>query len=258
MGEIKSNSGICKLGKNTIIGYYDQEQSDLDPEKTIIDEIWDKFPKFTTTEIRNALASFLFTGEDVFKKISSLSGGEKCRINLLKLMLSKSNFLLLDEPTNHLDIASREALEEALLDYDGTVLVISHDRYFLNKSINRIYELNKNEIKEYVGNYTYYTEKKKNPLRFQEEISISKTKTQIKYDKKRKKDEEKEQRKKNLLIKTTEEQISKLEDYILELQQKLCLEEVYSDPDKSSKIHTEILTVQNKLDDLYDTWEEMF
>lgn len=258
MGEIESNAGICKLGKNTIIGYYDQEQSDLDPEKNIIDEVWDKFPKLTTTEIRNALASFLFTGEDVFKKISSLSGGEKCRINLLKLMLSKSNFLLLDEPTNHLDISSREALEEALLDYDGTVLVISHDRYFLNKSINKIYELGESGIKEYAGNYTYYIEKKKNPLRFQEEADISKTKTQTKYDKKRKKDEEKDQRKKNLLIKTTEEQISKLEDYILELQQKLCLEEVYSNPNKSSEIHTEILTAQNKLDALYDTWEEMF
>lgn len=258
MGQIESNTGICKLGKNIIIGYYDQEQSDLDPEKTIIDEVWDKFPKLTTTEIRNALASFLFTGENVFKKISSISGGEKCRINLLKLMLSKSNFLLLDEPTNHLDIASREALEEALLDYDGTILVISHDRYFLNKSINRIYELSQSEIKEYVGNYTYYTEKKKNPLRFQEEISISKTKTQTRHDKKRKKDYEKNQRKKNLLIKTTEDQISKLEDYILELQQKLCLEEVYSDPNKSSEIHSEILITQNKLDDLYNTWEEMF
>lgn len=258
MGEIQPDNGIYKLGKNVIIGYYDQEQSDLDPEKNIIDEIWDYFPKLTTTEIRNALASFLFTGDNVFKKISSLSGGEKCRINLLKLMLYKSNFLLLDEPTNHLDIASREALEEALLNYDGTVLVISHDRYFLNKSINKIYELEQNGIKEYMGNYDYYTEKKKNPLRFQEEISISGTKTKMQQDKKRKKEHEKNQKKKDCLLKTIEDEISKLENYILELQQKLCLEEIYSNPEKSTKIHTEISNTQSKLKILYDKWEEMF
>ena len=141
MDELEPDNGISVLGKNVFIGYYDQEQSNLNSEKTIIDEVWDDFPELTTTEIRNALASFLFTGDDVFKKISLLSGGEKCRINLLKLILSKSNFLLLDEPTNHLDIMSREALENAILGYDGTVLVISHDRYFLNKVINKIYEL---------------------------------------------------------------------------------------------------------------------
>ncbi|MFL0194105.1 ribosomal protection-like ABC-F family protein [Clostridium sp. WILCCON 0269] len=258
LGQIKDYTGIYKLGKNVVIGYYDQEQSDLDPEKTIIDEVWTRFPELTTTEIRNALASFLFTGDDVFKKISPLSGGEKCRINLLKLMLSKSNFLLLDEPTNHLDIASREALEEALLDYDGTILVISHDRYFLNKCISKIYELSQTETKEYLGNYVYYTEKKKNPLRFEEEVSTSKTKTQIYQEKKRKKELEKNKRKKNLEIKTIEEEISKLEDYILKLQEKLCLEEVYSDSKKSSEIHKQILAAQKEVETLYSTWEEMF
>ena len=149
LDEVKADKGTCILGKSVFIGYYDQEQSNLNPEKTVIDEVWDDFPKMTTTEVRNALAAFLFTGDDVFKEISSLSGGEKCRINLLKLMLSKSNFLLLDEPTNHLDIMSREALEDAISNYDGTVLVISHDRYFLNKVVEKIHELNIDGIKTY-------------------------------------------------------------------------------------------------------------
>lgn len=160
MDKIQSNSGTKYIGKNVFIAYYDQEQSDLNECNTVLDEVWDEFPEMTTTEVRNALAAFLFTGDDVFKEISKLSGGEKCKVNLLKLMLSKSNFLLLDEPTNHLDIMSREALEDALLNYDGTVLVISHDRYFLNKVIGKIYELNIDGIKEYLGNYDYYIHKK--------------------------------------------------------------------------------------------------
>lgn len=190
MDEIQSNSGTKYIGKNVFIGYYDQEQSDLNECNTVLDEIWDEFPEMTTTEVRNALAAFLFTGDDVFKEISKLSGGEKCKVNLLKLMLSKSNLLLLDEPTNHLDIMSREALEDALLNYDGTVLVISHDRYFLNKVIGKIYELNIDGIKEYLGNYDYYIHKKINPNRFDYEAITSensKTKTQIHQEKKKEK-----------------------------------------------------------------------
>ncbi|AGY75805.1 ABC-F family ATP-binding cassette domain-containing protein [Clostridium autoethanogenum] len=258
LGKLKQDDGLCKLGKNVLVGYYDQEQSDLNIEKTIIDEVWDSFPKLTTTEIRNALASFLFTGDDVFKKISSLSGGEKCRINLLKLILSKSNFLLLDEPTNHLDITSREALEEALLNYDGTVLVISHDRYFLNKSVNKIYELNENGVKEYLGNYTYYVEKKKNPLRFEmEEEQSSKTKTQIQHEKKKKRELEKSKREKKSKVKNIEEEISNLEDHVLELQKKLCLEEVYSNPEKSSAVNKELSDTQNEIETLYADWDKM-
>ncbi len=194
MDEIQSNSGTKYIGKNVFIGYYDQEQSDLNECNTVLDEVWDEFPEMTTTEVRNALAAFLFTGDDVFKEISKLSGGEKCKVNLLKLMLSKSNLLLLDEPTNHLDIMSREALEDALLNYDGTVLVISHDRYFLNKVIGKIYELNIDGIKEYLGNYNYYIHKKINPNRFDYEAITSensKTKTQIHQERKKKKEEEK-------------------------------------------------------------------
>ena len=160
MDKIEPDCGLKVLGTNVNVGYYDQEQSNLDLSKTILDELWDEFPNMTTTKLRSVLASFLFTGDDVFKEISKLSGGEKCRINLLKLMLSKSNLLLLDEPTNHLDILSREALEDAILEYDGTLMIISHDRYFLNKVINRILELKEDGITEYLGNYSYYQEKK--------------------------------------------------------------------------------------------------
>ncbi len=196
MDEIQSNSGTKYIGKNVFIGYYDQEQSDLNECNTVLDEIWDEFPEMTTTEVRNALAAFLFTGDDVFKEISKLSGGEKCKVNLLKLMLSKSNLLLLDEPTNHLDIMSREALEDALLNYDGTVLVISHDRYFLNKVIGKIYELNIDGIKEYLGNYDYYIHKKINPNRFDYEAITSENSKTKNSNTSRKKKEKKKERKK--------------------------------------------------------------
>ncbi|MBI6873880.1 ribosomal protection-like ABC-F family protein [Clostridium aciditolerans] len=256
MDEISPDKGVSYLGKNVFIGYYEQEQANINPENTVIDEVWNDFPELTTTEIRNALAAFLFRGDDVFKSVSSLSGGEKCRINILKLMLSKSNFLLLDEPTNHLDIVSREALEDAIMGYDGTVLVISHDRYFLNKVIGKIYELNEDGVREYLGNYSYYIEKKKNPLRFQlEEESIGKTKTQIQNEKKKKREAEKAEKEKKLRVKNIETEISNLEKYIVELQNQLCLEDVYSNPEKSENINKQLLDSQNDLDDLYEEWE---
>ncbi len=258
MDKISPNKGVSCLGKNVFIGYYEQEQANINPENTVIDEVWDDFPELTTTEIRNALAAFLFRGDDVFKRISSLSGGEKCRINILKLMLSKSNLLLLDEPTNHLDIVSREALEDSIMGYDGTVLVISHDRYFLNKVIGKIYELNKDGVREYLGNYSYYIEKKKNPLRFQlEEESIGKTKTQIQNEKKKKREVEKAEKEKKLRVKNIETEISNLEKYIVELQDQLCLEDVYSNPEKSENINKQLLDSQNDLDDLYEEWESL-
>lgn len=257
LGNIKSDAGKVLLGTNVNLGYYDQEQSNLNLDKTIIDEIWDEFPNLTTTKLRGYLASFLFTGDDVFKVINTLSGGEKCRINLLKLMISKSNFLLLDEPTNHLDIMSREALEDALLTYDGTLMVISHDRYFLNKVVNRILELNKNGINEYLGNYSYYQEKKINPNRFEamEEIAKGKTKTQIKEEKRKKKELEKEEKAMKLRFKKLEDEIAKEENNLLALQEKLCLEEVYSNPVESEKISKEIKTLEDKISSLYEEWE---
>lgn len=258
MDKLQQDSGIKVLGKNVFIGYYDQEQSDLDPEKTILDEVWDTFPNMTTTQLRTSLAAFLFTGDDVFKNISTLSGGEKCRINLLKLMLSKSNFLLLDEPTNHLDIVSREALEDALLNYDGTVLVISHDRYFLNKVIEKIYELNEDGIKEYLGNYSYFIEKKKNPLRYQEEMeNQGKTKTQIQEERKKKREQEKAEKEKQQRIKILEKSISDFESSLAELQNQLCLEEVYSNPKKSEEVNKEIASTETALQELYEEWESL-
>lgn len=252
------NEGIKVLGKNVFLGYYDQEQSDLNDDKTVLDEVWDDFPELTTTQVRSALAAFLFMGDDVFKKIYHLSGGEKCRINLLKLMLSKSNLLLLDEPTNHLDIMSREALEEAILDYDGTILVISHDRYFLNKVINKILELNESGIKEYLGNYNYYAEKKRNPHRYEGiEEYTGKTKTQISEEKRKKREAEKQAKEALQRVKNLEKNIADKEANLLELQSMLCLEEVYSNSIKSEEFNKKIQTIQNEIDKLYLQWEEL-
>ncbi|ACD22119.1 MULTISPECIES: ribosomal protection-like ABC-F family protein [Clostridium] len=259
MDKVKSDGGIKVLGTNVNVGYYDQEQSNLNLDKTIIDEVWDDFPELTTTQIRNVLASFLFTGDDVFKKIDKLSGGEKCRINLLKLILSKANLLLLDEPTNHLDIPSREALEDAILSYDGSLLVISHDRYFLNKVINRILELTENGVVNYLGNYSYYTEKKKNPLRFEnyDEQDSSKTKTQLNTEKKKKKALDKEVKALQNKIKYLEDTINKNEEELLMLQEDLCKEEIYSNPSESERVNKEIKAKESLIEELYAQWEEL-
>ncbi|MDM0875599.1 ABC-F family ATP-binding cassette domain-containing protein [Clostridium perfringens] len=260
MGMLKQDSGSVSLGKNVFTGYYDQEQSNLNLHKTIIDEVWDDFPNLTTTEVRNYLASFLFTGDDVFKEISLLSGGEKCKINLLKLMLSKANLLLLDEPTNHLDIMSREALEDAILSYDGTLIVISHDRYFLNKVINKIVELQENGLKTYLGNYNYYMDKKANPNRYEdidEEINQGKTKTKIKEERKKKKSAEKSARALRAQLRDVEKLIPQKEEELEKLQEMLCTEEVYSNPEESVRVNKEINSVQEEIDSLYATWEEL-
>lgn len=259
MDVVSPDTGVKVLGTNVNVGYYDQEQSDLDLNKTILDEVWDAFPNMTTTKLRNALASFLFTGDDVFKIINTLSGGEKCRINLLKLMLSKSNLLLMDEPTNHLDIMSREALEDAILEYDGTLMIISHDRYFLNKVIGRILELNEDGVTEYLGNYNYYQEKKLNPSRFEdyEEIANGKTKTQIKEDKKKKREAEKEAKAKQLKLKNIEKTIAEKEEQLVKLQEELCLEEIYSNPTESQRVNNEIKDLEEEISNLYEEWENM-
>ena len=259
MDVVEADTGVKVLGTNVNVGYYDQEQSDLDLNKTILDEVWDAFPNMTTTKLRNALASFLFTGDDVFKVINTLSGGEKGRINLLKLMLSKSNLLLMDEPTNHLDIISREALEDAILEYDGTLMIISHDRYFLNKVIGRILELNEDGVTEYLGNYNYYQEKKLNPSRFEdyEEIANGKTKTQIKEDKKKKREAEKEAKSMQLKLKNIEKTIAEKEDQLVKLQEDLCLEEIYSNPTESQRVNNEIKDLEEEIANLYEEWENM-
>jgi len=259
MDKVEADKGVKVLGTNVNVGYYDQEQSDLNLDKTILDEVWDAFPNLTTSKLRSYLASFLFTGDDVFKVINTLSGGEKCRINLLKLMLSKSNLLLLDEPTNHLDIISREALEDAILEYDGTLMVISHDRYFLNKVIGRILELKEDGVSEYLGNYSYYQEKKLNPTRFEdyEELANGKTKTQLKDEKKKKREAEKEAKAIQLKIKNLEKTIAEKEDELTTLQEQLCLESVYSNPSESQRVNSEIKKLEDYISQLYEEWENL-
>jgi len=259
MDTVSADTGNVVLGTNVNVGYYDQEQSNLNLEKSIIDEVWDDFPNLTTSKLRNVLASFLFTGDDVFKIIGTLSGGEKCRINLLKLMLSRSNLLLLDEPTNHLDILSREALEDAILSYDGTLMIISHDRYFLNKVINRIIELKEDGITQYLGNYSYYQEKKANPLRFKEleDLQNGKTKTQVKDEKKKKREQEKEEKALKLKLKKIEDDIASKEADLLSLQEQLCLEEVYANPTESERVNKKIATLEEVIASLYEEWEDL-
>lgn len=256
-GLLEPDSGYLKLGRNVEIGYYDQEQKNISMSKTIIDEIWDEYPDMTVTAVRNALASMLFTGDDVFKPIDTLSGGEKCRISLLKLMLSKSNFLLLDEPTNHLDILSREALEDSLLEYPGTLFVISHDRYFLNKVVGRILELDENGLTEYAGNFNYYISKKNSGA---DDIVINtqgKTKTEIKEE--RRKIRESQENKKKLLdeLKSTEKNISLLEAEINRLENELCKEEVYSNPVLSKSTADSLSDAKKDLDSSYERWQEL-
>ncbi len=256
--ELSKSTGDIKLGHKVNIGYFDQEQSDLHSNKTVVDEIWDEHPSFDHLKIRTLLAQFLFFGDDIFKDISDLSGGEKSRIALLKLMLSKANFLLMDEPTNHLDIDSKEILEDALLNYDGTLLVISHDRYFLNKVTDKILDLSKTGATEYLGNYNYYLEKKNALLASQnvdetEEI----TKTQAKADRKKDKDKEKAERQEKKQIKKLEEDIHEFEEKISSLEQKMCTPEIYSDHEKSQTINLEILELKENLEVIYLEWMEL-
>jgi ATP-binding cassette subfamily F protein 3 len=256
-GFIEGDEGHARLGRNVFVGYYDQEQKDLSSEKTVIDELWDEYPDMTTTEVRTYLGSFLFTGDDVFKQVASLSGGEKCRLSLLKLMLSKSNFLLLDEPTNHLDMLSREALENALLHYEGTLFVISHDRYFLNKVIQRIFELDRNGLTEYLGNFQYYQNKKSASEDAIVINTVGKTKTEIKEERKKLRDiqEKKKQTEKDL--KTIEKEIENIESNIKELENLMCLEEIYSNSQKSAEVSKNIIGLKESLNILYDKWEEL-
>ena len=258
LNEVRPDQGDIVIGKNVTLGYYDQEQSNLDPRKTVFQEIHDDFPYLTEREVRTYLGSFLFRGDDVFKEVSNLSGGEKCRINLLKLMLQKSNFLILDEPTNHLDIPSREALEDALLDYDGTIFVISHDRYFLNKVVDNIFELTEGGVQKYLGNYSYYIDKKNNPNRFlgiEEQVDKNKTRTQ--EEKKKRKFKDKEERDRKKYLKDLEASIETLETEKNDLTLSLTTEEVYSEIAKSLSVSREIEVIEKTLKELYEEWEEL-
>ena len=255
------DGGSFRLGSKVHIGYYDQEHHVLHMEKTVFEEISDDYPNLTNTEIRNLLAAFLFTGDDVFKPISALSGGERGRVSLAKLMLSEANFLILDEPTNHLDIISKEILEDALNNYEGTVLYVSHDRYFINRTATRILELTNHKLVNYIGNYDYYLEKKEELTsvyapRFQEEKPMEKV-SSTKQDWQQKKEEQARIRKRENDLKKTEKAIEELENRDKEIDEELAKPEVATDPSKCIPLSTEKAEITGKLEDLYEKWEEL-
>lgn len=261
MGDESQDHGDYKLGQGVDIAYFHQEQKSLNLENTIIDEVWDDNPHMTQTEIRNLLGAFLFEGEDVFKSIRSLSGGERARVAILKLILSRSNLLLLDEPTNHLDIDSKEVLEDALKEYEGTLLTISHDRYFLNTVVDRILVLKPDGVEEYLGNYEYYQNKKKQESEksylADMEDQVSKTKTQIREERRREKELKKNENKAKKLIKDLEVEIELTEKQIGGLDHMLCQEEVYTSPERMKEVNQEKSDLEKRLSKLYDKWEQI-
>ncbi len=250
-----ADRGTFKLGTNVEIGYYDQEQQLLNPEKTLFEEISDTYPEMTGTKIRNTLAAFLFTGDDVFKQIKDLSGGEKGRLSLAKLMLSNANFIILDEPTNHLDIASKEILEDALNSYTGTVLYVSHDRYFINRTATRILELCGKEFYNYMGNYDYYLEKKITPV--EEIIEKVEIETESKQDWKAQKEEQARQRKRENDLKKCEDLIAQLEEKLAAINEKMAQPEIACNSAELGKLTKEQSTLQAKLDEQMELWETL-
>ena len=255
MGQYAPDDGTFMFGENLFKGYFDQVQAGLDLNKTAIEEIWSRYPKMTQTQVRSALAAFLFKGDDVFKKISELSGGERARIALLSLMLGGYNLLLLDEPTNHLDAFSREELENTLLDYDGTMLIVSHDRYFINKLSTRILELSENGFTEYLGDYDYYIEKRAS--RQPAETQVKAAKPEKVNDYKLKKEQASQQRKLKTQLSRTENEIAELEKEIENIQEKLNSTEVQSDYEKLIEF-TDLLNSKNdELMEKYSLWDEL-
>ncbi len=261
-GLIPSDIGHIQYGTNVHIGYYDQEHGYLSPNKTLVEEISDTYPKLSIGEIRKALASFLFTGDAVFKTIGSLSGGEKGRLTLCKLILSKANFLLLDEPTNHLDIISKDILESALISYTGTVLFISHDRYFINKTANRIIELTSNGLESFLGNYDNYLEKKQQQKQHLTAITQAttnqvKTESTTKASWRKDKQEQAQLRKKETQIKHLEKTIEQIEKQIKEIDELLCLEAYYTNYEKAQNLNHNKNELEAKLTVCYEEWEAL-
>lgn len=260
MGQYQPDDGEFKLGNNIQCGYYDQAQTDLDPSKTVLDEVWDKYPGMTQTEVRSALAQFLFKGEDVFKNVGKLSGGEKARVSLLKLMLSKANMLLLDEPTNHLDIHSREALENALANYGGTLLIVSHDRYLINKLADRIVWLDKNGTVNIDGNYDRYIElkaAKEQAEQTDRAVQANAVTEAKKNDYKERKERESTLRKLNGALKRCEQAIEDVESKTAELAQQMSQPEIATDYEKTSKLAEEIASLKEKEEALTAEWMEL-
>jgi len=261
---VTPDTGSFTLGSNVEIGYYDQEHHVLHGNKTLFEEISDEYPTLTNTEIRNVLASFLFVGDDVFKLIRDLSGGERGRVSLAKLMLSNSNFLILDEPTNHLDIISKEILENALNCYEGTVLYVSHDRYFINKTATRILDLTANQLFNYIGNYDYYLEKRDAVMIAQaadtvmnQPVAAGQPASDTRLDWKVQKEEQARQRKLENDLKKCEDRITKLEERNAWLDEEMSKPEIATNSVKLQELSTEQLANQQQLEDLYIQWEAL-
>lgn len=255
-GEYQADSGEYKFGNNIQFGYYDQAQKDLDPSKTVIDEVWDRYPGMTQTQVRSALAQFLFKGDDVFKNVGKLSGGEKARVSLLKLMLSKANMLLLDEPTNHLDIHSREALENALASYGGTLLIVSHDRYLINKLADRIVWLGKTGTVNIDGNYDRYIELKEAKAQSEQAVQVKAAEGK-KNDYKERKERESTLRKLSGALKRCEQAIDEIGLKTAELAQQMSQPEIATDYEKTSALAQEIEALKEKEEALTAEWMEL-
>lgn len=254
-GRLDMTSGSFEYGHKVNVGYYDQEQEDLDESRTVLEEVWNYNEKITQTQLRTILAAFLFEGEDVYKPVSILSGGEKSRVALAKLMLSDSNLLILDEPTNHLDINSREVLEKALQDYDGTILAVSHDRYFINKLANRVLELEGNTLLDCPGNYSFYQEYKSKQKKAASvdtaEVKVSASKLERQADK----EEKARQRRLEKQLAETEQEIGRLEQRLTDIE--LEMAEAASDHIRLGELHTEQIAANARLEGLYVLWEEL-
>ncbi|PFO56791.1 ABC transporter ATP-binding protein [Bacillus cereus] len=256
-------NGDVSFGSNVSVGYYDQEQANLTSSKRVLNELWDEYPLQPEKEIRTILGSFLFTGDDVLKPVSSLSGGQKARLALAKLMMQKSNLLILDEPTNHLDLNSKEILENALIDYPGTLLFVSHDRYFINRVTTTVVELSTEGAQEYLGDYDYYVEKKNEMIERAEleqqesDIPVQKVVAQEKLNYLEEKERKKLERQRTRKIEELEQSILELEEEIATLEDQLCLPEIYADYEKASEITTKKQTLQEQLETCMTEWEEL-
>ncbi|MGN7943000.1 ABC-F family ATP-binding cassette domain-containing protein [Virgibacillus sp. 6R] len=264
--KLDSFTGSFALGSHVQIGYYDQQQADLNSNKRVLDELWDEYPTKTEKEIRTVLGNFLFSGDDVLKPVHSLSGGEKARLALSKLMLQNANFLILDEPTNHLDLDSKEILENALIDYPGTILFVSHDRYFINRIATKVFELSRDKVTEYLGDYDYYLMKKEEQLEIEqlnkqekesEKKDVEATQSTGKLSYQQEKELKKLERQKQRRIEEIEEQISQLEDQIEKNEKLLCDPEIYQNHEEVQKLNNENEQLQSKLEALMNEWEEL-
>ncbi|GAA0431955.1 ABC-F family ATP-binding cassette domain-containing protein [Lentibacillus halophilus] len=259
-GQIQPSDGHIKIGTNVQIGYYDQEQQQVTTSKTVLDQLWDEYPDVDEKDIRTVLGNFLFSGEDVRKPVPSLSGGEKARLSMARLMMQNANFLIMDEPTNHLDIDSKEVLEAALLNFPGTILFVSHDRYFINKLADKIVEMQHTDATIYLGNYDYYMEKKEEEASIQRLMDSQETESKQEQRKTQfheNKQEQREQRKIQRRIDELEEHIEQHEAKLTHLEQKMTEPEIYEDHEKASELTEETKQVKQKIDSLMDEWTKL-